>query len=231
MRFMLNPNRRGSIRLMLGSLAAGLATALVMGFWSEPYRALETRTTSWADGTLKEEWTVCRRDDGSFVRQGRYRSWYESGRPSEEGQYHGDHKTGLWQTWYELEPAVRAAVGHYVDGQKDGVWEYRMDPECLHAMAQTSAPKSCSCCSVPEEPAVTDRPDQVERYRQGVPDGLWIAWYPNGQISDSLVYDGGKLDGQAVSYHANGRLAALTVYRHGVRASGIQMWDPAGNPL
>jgi hypothetical protein len=231
MRIMLSRGAWGAGRLAGAAVVVGLAAIGATGLVWKSKCALETRTTRWADGSLREEWTVCRRDDGSFVREGRYRSWYESGRPSEEGLYCADLRTGLWQTWYDLEPALAAAVGHYVDGQKDGVWEYRMDPECRHAMAQTSAPKNCSCCALPREPVVADRADQVERYRAGIPHGLWIAWYPNGQISDSLVYDDGKLEGRAVLYHANGRLAALTVYRHGVRESGIQTWDPAGNPL
>jgi len=126
---------------------------------------------------------------------------------------------------------VMAASGCYKDDQKDGVWEYRMDPECRHAMASMNAPSTCRCCERQVVEPVTDRADQVERYRLGVPDGLWIAWYPDGQVSDSLVYSDGRIEGQAVSYHANGRLAALTVYLHGVRMASTQMWDPAGDSL
>jgi len=219
----------GALTRRILSLMVPLAVLILSSGCAD--RTLETRTTTWPDGSLKEQWSVRLQKDGSFVHEGRYRSWYESGRPSEEGLYRGGHKTGLWQTWYDLDPPLRAAVGHYVDGQKDGVWEYRMDPECRHAMAQASAPKSCSCCALPKEPTYADRVDQVERYRAGIPHGLWIAWYPDGQVSDSLTYTDGKLEGRTVSYHTNGRLAALTVYRGGKRESELQMWDPAGNPL
>jgi hypothetical protein len=228
MRLMLGSSTRGPGRLAAGLLAMALVAVGVVGLRSGSESALETRRALWADSSLREEWTVRRTTDGSFVREGTYRSWYESGRLNTEGQYRGDRKTGLWQTWYDLATPVKAAWGHYVDDQKDGVWEYQMDPECRHAMA---AENGRGCCALPPVERATGRADQVERYRLGVPEGLWIAWYPGGQISDSLVYAAGKLEGRAVSYHANGRLSAVTVFRHGVRVEGTQMWDPAGNPL
>lgn len=195
-------------------------------------RQMETRTSAWPDGSLKEEWNVRRQADGSFMREGSYRSWHLSGRVYEEGEFRGDQRAGTWRSWYDTEPAAKNSEGAYVEGEKDGPWEYWMGPHHAHVMGVSADlhPADHMCGSADRTQSVTHAA-QLEHYRLGVPHGTWLSWYPGGQIADSVGYENGQLEGRVVSYHENGRPAALAIYRHGVRLVGLTMWDKEGNVL
>jgi len=68
----------------------------------------------------------------------------------------------------------------------------------------------------------------VEELEHGVPHGVWISWYPDGRVSDSMAYVNGVLDGRSVSYHPNGRKASEAEYAGGRRRSGPLIWDSTG---
>ena len=174
------------------------------------------RVLYWADGTLREQWTEVQWPDGHVQREGSYRSWYESGQLREEGHITSDRRAGIWTEWYDHPTPARLREGEYVNGDRHGRWVYWHNP--AHAAAHHGH------TGAGQQMAVL----KVEELEHGVPHGVWISWYPDGQVSDSMGYVNGVLDGRSVSYHPNGRKASEAEYAGGQRRSGPLVWDSTG---
>lgn len=61
----------------------------------------EKRETKYEDGQLQEQFFVKETKDGSFIKDGEYKSWYEDGQNQEAGKYSNGVKVGNWKSWHE----------------------------------------------------------------------------------------------------------------------------------
>jgi antitoxin component YwqK of YwqJK toxin-antitoxin module len=152
--------RQKRTRAAAGKLACGLVL-LVSCSAERP----QTRSTYWADGTLRERWEVVEVESGDPVRQGLYQSWYESGRLAEEGYYTADVRQGPWRRWYDHEPPLLLNEGHYEQGEMHG----RM-PAAMHGDHDMGHDHS-SHVTASDATGVLKH----QEYDRGVPHGLWIS--------------------------------------------------------
>ncbi|HVS19471.1 MAG TPA: hypothetical protein VMT18_12775, partial [Planctomycetota bacterium] len=84
--------------------------------------APEIRLERWPDGKPKAEYEVRIEADGSEVRHGSWKTWFENGKQSEEGSYADGRRVGDWSLrWPD---GKRRALGAYVDGLRDGPWKH-----------------------------------------------------------------------------------------------------------
>lgn len=60
----------------------------------------EDRETFWPDGSLKRQWMVKIRADGTEVEHGPWRRWHENGQLYLAGQYVDGKRNGEWLSWH-----------------------------------------------------------------------------------------------------------------------------------
>ena len=74
----------------------------------------------------RSEYTVLKKN--KTVKHGRYKSYYVSGNPREEGYYKLGEKDSLWTYFHHSKPLMTSR-GYYESGKKIGVWDYFDDKE------------------------------------------------------------------------------------------------------
>lgn len=212
-----------------------------------------TQSTTWPDGSVKERWQEQKLDDGSFDRQGRYRSRFEDGRLNEEGNYEAGQKTGKWTTWYGTEPNKKRMEGEFLKGEMHGTWHYWMNHDHAAMMAHADSMRSDSSNDTAsmahhynaDSAAVSDsgdsargtpetaehRPHKREEYSHGKPNGIFISWHPDGQVADSMGYVDGLLHGTYKLYHQNGQIATEAVYDMGARQGAQTFFGEDGSVI
>jgi len=58
----------------------------------------ETREQKYFNGQLQEQYQVVE-SDGSFLKDGTYKSWFTNGQIEKEGGYLKNKKNGIWKSW------------------------------------------------------------------------------------------------------------------------------------
>ncbi len=139
----------------------GLAIALLVRCLA-PVQTPELRRELWPNGEVKLEVEVLVDPSGDEIRQGRFRSWSESGVLLSEGKFEQDQETGRWKLHHE--DGALAAEGSYSKGQRTGPWE-SFHPEGTR--------------------------ESKGKYVKGVRDGAWSFWRADGTPDPvhSGVYD------------------------------------------
>lgn len=66
-------------------------------------------------------------------------------------------------------------------------------------------------------------------YRHGKKQGIWLSFYSNGMIKDSIVYEMGNPVGTSLSWHRNGYLSDSAYYNPDGSGVGVS-WFDNGNP-
>ncbi|MGD1846968.1 MAG: toxin-antitoxin system YwqK family antitoxin [Salibacteraceae bacterium] len=68
--------------------------------------------------------------------------------------------------------------------------------------------------------------------RQGIKDGTWKEWYPNGQLIYQMHYESDVPVGEWQWWHENGQLKTTFRYENGKVVSGsVQEWNADGTPV
>jgi antitoxin component YwqK of YwqJK toxin-antitoxin module len=190
----------------------------------------KNRKVFFEDGTLKEQYTLVYIDDTTTVKEGLYKSFYQSGQINEEGNYTNNLKTGIWTIWYDSDPSVKNMEGEFVDGKMHGVWLFWMSP----AMA-SSVPTELTADETLTQPIDTTaefvHPEPIKKvtFNMGVLEGLSVGYYPNGQMSDSITYENGELHGLLRYFHPNGQIASEIEYENSFPITSQKFWDDQGN--
>ncbi len=69
---------------------------------------------------------------------------------------------------------------------------------------------------------------QQGTYVDGLRDGLFQHWYPNGNIAHKCFYTKGKLDGEMMDYYIDGKTMQQRFYVEGSLAGSIKTWTSDG---
>ncbi len=139
---------------------------------------------------------------GTWVRDGRWRQYYEDGCLEVEWFWKEGIEQGPWTAFYE-DGAVHI-YGGLAQGHEDGLWtEYFEDG--------TKAYEG--------------------RYVAGKEDGEWREWHESGVLRSLGTYDHGVPIGSLQEWHENGQLALRAEYgRDGSRVGQPEAWLPDGTP-
>jgi len=109
--------------------------------------------------------------------------------------------TGQCYGYYEN--GQKGLKGAYVNGVRDGIWEY------WYSNGQK----------------------KVEgKYKKGLKDGQWLYWYPSGQLRIKAFYKDNEMDGTNIWYYENGQKKKEAVFRNGVYLEKTE-WDEKGNVI
>lgn len=68
-------------------------------------------------------------------------------------------------------------------------------------------------------------------YKDGMRDGIWTAWYPNGNVWSTGNYKEGKEHGKKIVYYENGQKYYEGVKENDQRLGVWTFWDEDGKEL
>lgn len=174
------------------------------------------RTVKYESGQIKEQFTLIDIDENTQVKDGEYKSFYQSGNPDETGMFDHDTLTGLWVKYYDSKPSVKLSEGNYLANEKDGIWHYWVTPDSNLFEGDTAS-------------FVHPHPAKVISYKKGVLDGVSISYYHDGSKADSIGYLNGRLNGKLLYFYPNGAISSEVVYTNGKPQSSQKFYDEAGN--
>lgn len=160
----------------------------------------EKRETKYDNGQLKEQFSVLETEEGSFIKDGDYKTWFDGGQSQSEGQYENGKMVGNWKTWFsngQMESDL-----NYVRDTLDGKflrW-YENGQKMSEGMK-----------------------------KMGIEVGPWTFWYENGQMSEKRNFDEvGKNEGLQTKWHSNGQKSSEENYLKGVYDGELKYWDNGG---
>jgi protein SCO1 len=103
-------------------------------------------------------------------------------------------------------------------------------PHAVHASCVVAL---AACAFAARTTAVTTRyadgrVETLTRYRDGVRDGAYRAWWPDGRIKTAAAYRADALDGEYRTWYASGRPFEVRHYASGRESGAQQSWTEAG---
>jgi len=162
------------------------------------------------NGQLQEQYQVIETKDGSFVKDGYYKTWFSNGQIENQGDYTDGKRTGNWKNWYSNgqlhedinfkedsldgefkkwhENGKKLIEGKYEFGNLVGKWQ------SWHDNGQLSA----------DENYVNDKLEGKQTY-----------WYANGQKLTEGNYINGKKDGTWTNFDQDGKVNSENVFKNG----------------
>ncbi len=116
--------------------------------------------------------------------------------------------------------------------KKDSLWE-RKDYFIHERSLQMQGSYTDTSCKVPEgrfEYYYANKHLQsVGSYKNGKKDGLWLDFYPNDMMKDSIVYINGNKSGTTMAWHSDGYVMDSAIWN--ADGSGVEVsWFDNGNP-
>lgn len=66
------------------------------------------------------------------------------------------------------------------------------------------------------------------KYKNEEREGIWKAWYKNGNLWSEGEYKNGQRNGKGISYHENGKKYIEGLYRNDVRVGNWKFYDTTG---
>jgi uncharacterized protein len=166
------------------------------------------------------------RSEGDYKdgkKTGLWKYYHENGNLMQEGSYVEDKAEGTWKWYYENGKSLREETykngkelgearefndstakviteGGYVDGQKDGYWQYEIGDMKVGG-----------------------------KYFEGKEDGVWKEYYRDGKLSFEGSYIKGDANGTHRFYYPEGTLQEERNYRLGLKNGKWRYFDREGN--
>lgn len=153
----------------------------------------------YANKQLKEQWTEIRDTTNSYVRHGKYFSWYQTGQEQTTGEYNIGNKTGLWLTRYENGQVIE--WHEYLDGQLDGL---------------------SVCYYLNREKKYEGKTSHGRRV------GIWRKWYENGLLMEEAAYKDDRLHGISTVWFRTGQKKEESLFSNGVLDGPYTCWRESG---
>ncbi len=162
--------------------------------------------------------------DDNGLRQGYWERKYPNGNIQYHGTFRDDHPVGELVRYFPngnklavlvfcslgkraeaklfYEGGNLAAMGIYVDEQKDSVWKYYS--------------------------FYNDNLISTVTYNMGVKEGQSTVYYPNGRISESFWYESGSRNGPWLQYYENGKVRVKSEFKNDQRHGDFIFYSPGG---
>jgi len=152
---------------------------------------------------LVEQFYVVETDDGSFVRDGEYRTWFPSGQIERNGQYEEGKREGNWKGWYS-------------NGQME--FDYNIVNDTLVGSFIRWHPNGQKRI---EGVKINNFPWNES--------GVWTSWYENGQVLSKENHSKeGRLTGIQTYWHSNGQKSKEVNYLDGMKDGSFITWNYDG---
>lgn len=180
-----------------------------------------------ANGKLRYEREIARYSDDRFVADGFYREFYPNGEEFIEGQYKNGHREGTWT--YFLEDGKVQRTVNYKRGQPDGSWEIHNADGAVVAKRSFKSGKRDGTWVIYDEAG--KQPLREEVYADGKADGVWKIWFPSGQLRTEARMKQGIRDGAYQEWDEKGNKLAELNFVGGKLDGPATLWGAQGQKV
>lgn len=171
----------------------------------------EKRETKYENGQLQEKFFVKQTKDGSYIKDGDYKSWYENGQNEDVGKYFNNVKVGNWKSWYE-NGQLKLDV-NYVNDTLSGDYKEWYENGQKRSQKTLKMGKSVGdFFSWHENGKIFSERKYTD---EGVIDGLQTQWYEDGTKWQEETYISGKKEGLSLMWNSKGKLIAKREFKNG----------------
>jgi len=179
---------------------------------------------------------------------GKWKDFYPDGKIQAEGQYTDNRRSGQWK-FYNTEQRVEQ-TGGYNNGRPDGLWKWYYENGTLLREEEYFQGQRDGMCTeyspageIIGEGQYSDGEKngewklkngdftEVGKYIIGLKDGIWKAYYTNGNPKSKGNYIQGNPDGEHTHYYENGKIKEQQYYRMGLKQKTWKKFDEEGNPI
>ncbi len=177
-------------------------------------KKVELVTERYRNGKIKIEREVTRDANGNYVNQGTYKEYDPDGKVQKTGEFVDGKQQGKWTQTFAKDEGHLFSTDHdtafsgpfvseatFVAGRLDGAWTIK-DHKGRNVVAWS--------------------------FDNGVRNGKWTWWYPNGEKRLEATFKSGNLDEDVVEYCQNGQQASKDTYVDGMRLTKTVGWYTLG---
>lgn len=180
------------------------------------------------DGKPKEVFDVLETKDGSFVKDGGYKTWYPGEQPESEGKYSEGKKTGDWKSWYN-NGQMKTDVTYKLD-TLDGHYLHWYENGQKKIAAQTASGKFVGHFVSWFENGQMQADATYNRKGKNI--GPFNEWYENGQMKWKTNLDNkGNKTGVHTLWHSNGQKEAEWNYENNLLNGSMKCWNSNGRVI
>lgn len=185
-------------------------------------------------------------------KQGKWRKTYLSGVVKYEGQFRNDRPYGEFKYYYPdaklqavskfsndgiiartityHENGLPMAEGKYINQQRDSTWNMYSDVDGSLVMKENYKKGKLDGESILYYPG-KEQVAEITHYKEGLKEGPYIKYFPDGKIMTKGNYKNDKLDGDFSVYYDNGNTEIKGKYKNGIQVGNWQYFDEEGNAL
>jgi len=175
----------------------------------------ELRETKYVNGQIQEQFYVLETDEGSFIKDGEYNTWYSSGQLESSGYYELGAKIDHWKYWFANGQLQKKC--NYAKDTTSG----QIDNEYFAMMRLDGEFQEWYKTGQKLEEGIKKRGKNI---------GEWISWHENGQKSEKLNYNqNGVKDGLQILWYENGQKSIEERLENGKRDGKLYYWDTQGD--
>lgn len=149
-------------------------------------------------GRLIEQYQYIQDENGSFLKDGFYKNWYENEQIKLSGSYKKNKQVGEWKLWKK--DGKIQVIDEYKNGLLNGRFQQWSD----------------------------DGEYVDQNYKNDTLDGVSKRFYKNAKLKIELNFQMGKRDGKFTRYNDKGSKEAVFSYKNDVPFGIFQEWDPKG---
>jgi len=182
------------------------------------------KTAEFEDGKPRIVREVARYSDDSFVSNGSYKEYYQSGQVFVEGVFELGTRVGQW-TYYHENGKV-AKVVSYARGLPEGDVQVLRDDGTLKAKRTYKAGNRDGDWTMYD--ATGELILREEHYVDGKPEGVWKVWYESGKQWRETPFKAGVRDGTAIEWREDGSKRAEANFKEGLRDGPTISWSASG---
>lgn len=155
----------------------------------------QIREEKFNNGNPKEKYEVSEKKDGSFLKDGYFKQWFENGQLSISGNYKDNKENGKWTSFYNTGKIEEE--GSYENGQKAGIWkQFAENGQVLRELT----------------------------FKAGELNGLQKWWFSGGQKHREATYENDKLNGTQITWNEDGSIKTKFVFEYGKNITIVGTW-------
>jgi antitoxin component YwqK of YwqJK toxin-antitoxin module len=159
----------------------------------------ETIQEKLGDGRVERQ--VAKFSDNSFAADGTYVEYYPNDKVFVKGQFVKGRQEGEWTYYFDNGQVNRKST--FKGGKPNGSWEvFRADGTLSAKRGFKDGLRDGEWFTYEE---TGKKPRTEEHYIAGEEDGVWKAWFPNGQQQRQVSFKNGKRDGTATEWNDKGQ--------------------------
>jgi len=179
----------------------------------------EIRETKLPNGQMVEQYQVKEIKDGSFVKDGYYKTWHANGQIEIQGEYANNKKIKQWKSWYANGQVMFNYS--YKEDSLDGAYKKWFANGKIELSGNKDFGKS-----VGKWQSWHDNGQLAadENYSNGKAEGKFTYWFKNGQKQEEGEYKDGKKEGTWTIYDQDGKINSSRIFKAGKDISLVGKW-------